>query len=346
MQTKKRWFGLATVATIPGILTALAAGGCVGDDPATTEPPTGTPDGGPGSSAEASSQPPADGGVPAVSPDAAPSLGCPLGCLPPAVAGWTGPSAVYDGPGSGAPTACPASYAQKEVDAYQGTVTADPATCDCGTPVVQGAKCTVTVSNHNASDCSDTPLDVTADAPKTTCVDQSAGYTYMKVKSAVLSRGTCTFPSVTKTGAPAPSFEKASIACGLPQTAACEQRADCVATPLPDAPYGRLCIHKAGDESCPSLDYTARFVAYTKVVDERACACTGNPSGGACGTTMLFAKSAGCPIGGVAGDFTTCSVANSVGIGGLAPSGITCTGTPQPSGKVTLGEPVTFCCNR
>lgn len=284
-----------------------------------------------------------DGGVPDLLPDAAPPLGCPLGCLPPAAAGWTGPSAVYDGANETKPAGCPTQYTLKEVDAHRG-MTVGTTTCDCGSGTNSGAKCTANVENHALSDCSDTVVATKVDVPSATCTNKTGAY--IKVNGATLARGSCTHAQAKVSG-PAPALATADIACGLPQNAVCSQRADCVATPLPDAPFTRLCIHKSGVESCPSLDYAVRFVGYKSTTDERACTCSGNPAGGACGTALAFAKSTNCPLGGVAGDFTTCSVAGSVAIGGLAPSGITCAaGTPASTGTVKDAEPVTFCCNK
>jgi hypothetical protein len=190
---------------------------------------------------------------------------------------------------------------------------------------------------------------LTVDVPATTCfaIDGES----VKINSVTLSRGSCTFVG-PKVSGPAPTFDKENVACGLPQHAVCTMKAECVATPIPEQPFTRLCIHKAGDESCPSLDYTARFVAHTSTLDERTCTCAGNPSGGACGDTVQGFKLAGCSATG-AGEIPFSGVCfsgavNHVNVAKLAPTGtITCTGTIAGSaGTVKDTDPVTFCCNK
>src|SRR5687768_2028633 len=118
----RKWFGIAAVTAIPGLVMSVA---CTGSD---ASPATETPDGaassssgtttsssGTTTSSSSSSGDPGDGSVPDISPDAAPPVGCAQDCLPPAPAGWKGPSAVYDGPTAGKPTECTGQYyTQKE----------------------------------------------------------------------------------------------------------------------------------------------------------------------------------------------------------------------------------------
>ncbi|MEO8800991.1 MAG: hypothetical protein ABI551_24070 [Polyangiaceae bacterium] len=293
--------------------------------------------------------PPSDSGL---ASDAAPSLGCPLGCLPPAPSGWAGPSALYDGPSATAPTACPPTYIQKEIDAFQD-VTAAAAQCSCGTPAFNGAICTTPIVTHVETGCTALGLlqaDLTNAA---SCVTlQNSGH--LEVPTPTLTtRGTCSFPTATTTLQDA-GIGTVDLACGLPQNAICADAPACVATPVPDAPFTRLCIHHEGDVACPSVDYAKRIVAHTGLSDTRSCsACEGSTSGGGCGNKWGIAASMGACMASPPSDLTTgtCTTA-SYGIGAvvgvsIAPSGITCLGDGgAPAGAVTTTDPVTFCCNK
>lgn len=339
---------------VSAVLIALCATtyvACVGEDPAAIAPApagddSGLPSGGDGGGA-------ADSGL---APDAAPPLGCPQGCLPPAPAGWTGPSAVYDGPEATRPTACSAPYTQQEIEAHQG-MTAAAAVCSCGAPAFQGAKCTANVLLWSEGTCSmGLPLiDGTATAG-TVChaIGTFDGNTdFIKLSTPTLTRGTCTYPAPPAPRLTAPTFQAINLACGLPQAAACGERAGCTATPAPAAPFSRVCIHQEGDALCPSADYAKRFVAFRKLTDERRCEpCVGVTSDGACGTKWgISPNTAQCVTDTPMANAGTACVANP-GVGGLinikamAPTGITCTsagGTPK--GAASSSDAVTFCCN-
>jgi hypothetical protein len=363
---RSKWFGIAAVTAVPGLITSIAAiNGCVGDDPGTS---TASADGATSSSTSSSSSgqttssssgattssssgaTPDDSGVPPLDPDAAPSLGCPLGCLPPAPMGWVGPSAVYDGTTGGKPAACPAPYTQKEVDGHSGAAVGTT-TCDCGAGSNSGAKCTVTASQYTSTDCSGgaTATATFTGGPKT-CVNRAnIGGSY-NLAAPVLSGGTCTYGGANVTG-PAPTFTKEHVACGLPQYAACTGNASCVASPTPDQPYTRLCIHKDGEESCPSLDYKERFVTYKTLTDDRACSCTGSPVGGACGTAIDNYKGTGCaggtPLPSTTSNCMSGGVSSSL-LDGVTVSGVTCGAGSMSGATGTVKEvdAITFCCNK
>jgi hypothetical protein len=315
---------------------------CLGDDPAPGAPPD-DPD-------STASDAGGDGRLPDLAPDAAPAAGCPLGCLPPAPAGWTGPSAVFDGPSAEKPAACPSLYTQKEVDAHQG-MTADPAQCSCGTGVAQ-SKCTVNVESHETENCSVPAEAIVAQGvvPGSACVRRS-NTANLRVAPPTLDRGACVYASAT-TNLPPPSFAKENVACGLPQTGVCPERSECVATPLPDAPYGRICIHKEGEHSCPSEDFASRFVAYRSIDDARACGeCEGTAAGGGCGGSVSHSTSNTCAGTGTSFQYNTCVSATAMGVyidvSKMAPTGVTCTTTGgAPEGAASSTDAVTFCCNR
>jgi hypothetical protein len=329
-----------------GFACFLAA--CVGDDPARAPDADAGGDGGGGGGADVLT----DAGVPPIAPDAAPAIGCPLGCLPPAPPGWTGPSATYDGPTATKPAACPPLYTQREIDAHQG-LTAGATVCGCGTASFAGAKCAVAAVLYGAGGFACDPnvaVAATTDVPGAgSCLAKSV-YSYINFEAPTLNRGTCTYPTPVKT-LPAAAFAKENVACGLPQTGSCPDRADCTAVPVPDAPFARLCIHKQGEQSCPSLDYAARFLAHKSTSDTRACTpCVGATSGGACGTMFVFASDADCIVaaGTPVAANSACKTFNAyANLQTLGPSGIACTSAGgQATGAIASEDAVTFCCNK
>lgn len=291
-----------------------------------------------------------DGGT-TLSPDAAPPALCPLGCLPPAPEGWTGPSAVYDGPEPAQPLACPPLYPQREIEAYQN-VEGAPATCTCtGTP--SGSTCEVTgqLWYFPERECTGSSVPVNYKVPGFACPARTSQSGSTKITGRTFVPGTCTYepPAPTR---PKPTFEKTNVACGLAQVASCAERPDCAAAPSPSEGFTRLCIHKEGDELCPSHDYAARFVAYRTVQDERGCTpCEGAPTG-QCGNTFALSVSPMCSPGldVDAGAFNTCisyGAITNLNLNGLGPINVKCPTTGSgPTGGVSLADPVTFCCNK
>lgn len=281
-----------------------------------------------------------------------PPQGCPLGCLPPAPSGWTGPSAVYDGPPGTKPAACPPIYLQKELEAHQGLM-AGAAVCACGTATFQGASCSAKVETWTGQGCTGQAiLEGTFTIPGSCLQTSTAGYTFVDTPS--INRGTCSFPSPTK-NLPTPTMTALNVSCGLPQNATCAMNAQCVATPIPDAPYTRLCIHQDGDIACPSADYSKRFVAYKNVMDTRDCSpCSGTTTGGSCGSKWGTSNTVqNCNNSLPSSFFTNGCDSNSfhnsgIAVGGpIDPKGINCDpdgGAPQ--GEAKSANPVTFCCNK
>ena len=355
---------MARASTVKWVAAALGMGalafvGCVGDDPI----PGGAADSGapvadaiPTPPLTDASPPPADAdAAPPVSPDAAPPANCPAGCLPPAPSGWTGPSVTYDGPDATKPTACPSPYTQLELEANQNT-TAPAAVCDCGAASFTGAKCTANVELWGTTGCNigATLLEGVASSAGACLTVTNGTRAGLLVSTPMLDRGTCTFPAPTKT-LPPPTFDKTELACGLAQPAACTGRADCVASPTPPSPFTRVCIHKDGDQPCPSADFSKRFVAFKSLTDTRTCtACSGATAGGACGTAWGFTNTAaqcGVVVPPTTHQAGACvsnpGVGAHVNIGAMAPSGITCSPTGgTPTGTVVESEAVTFCCDR
>jgi len=212
-------------------------------------------------------------------------LECPLNCLPPAPSNWSGPSAVYDGPESGKPSTCPNIYSLQEFEAHQG-MAADPAECDCAAGTLSGDTCTVTISRYSNPNCgasSATVTDYTV-PPESACISVPDGLDLRIEASGVdLSGADCSY-TAPDANIPPPTYDRVNLACGLPLTAACDANPQCTAAPLPDAPFGRLCVHRDGEHDCPGAGYNARFVAYRTLDDSRDCGtCTGDPEGGTCG---------------------------------------------------------------
>lgn len=288
-----------------------------------------------------------------VAPDAEASKDCPAGCLPAAPGGWTGPSATFDGLESGKPTDCPATYTTKELSAHSGNIVAPPATCDCGPVDIANGKCIADVVTWNQGGCPGAGTLQGEVQPAVCFALPDNGLSFM-VDVAKYTQGTCKYPGATITTAPE-EYDKAHVACGLPQTTACATKAECITTPSPASPFARLCIHKDGDEACPSLDYTKRFVAFKNVDDTRSCtACTATPTGGGCGTTYGTRNNATLCVAAPPTDKTvgTCyahpGMGKAVDVGAMGPTPPTCANPSggTPTGTVKFKEPVTFCCNQ
>ena len=335
-----RGVGLSVFGIAGSIVIMTAA--CTGDDPDITSatPDSSMPD---SATPDATVEDGPDGGD--LAPDAAPSSKCPLNCLPPAPAGWTGPSAIYDGPFAGAPVDCPEQYTIAEVLAKREIAVADT-TCQCGSPTFAGASCDFTTTDYTGSPCQ---FGVTTTKQKSGGCFQHAG-TSVKIASAVLTTsGTCAFPTPVATK-PEPVPGKATKACGLPQTASCStDRPDCTATPIPSSPFTRLCIHKPGDQACPSADYAVKIVSYLDVTDDRGCtACTGTATGGSCPTTFGWSNMNFCAnfVGTARAIGSTCWPVEGSRLTFFNPTGMTCNVATQaaPAGAVEPTEPVTFCC--
>lgn len=328
---------VAVLAVAP--FTDLA---CVGD-----APPGGGPDAALGGDASGDAPPaPGDGGA-----DVLPSLGCPSGCLPSAPSGWIGPSAIYDGPSSAKPAGCTgAVYTQKELEAHQG-LDAGPAACACGAPQFGGdGHCTAGAAQYAASNCTGQPTLLSPMGGKSCQNPGANGYVKLDTP-AVDDAGTCAFPSPTAS-LPDASFTAENVSCGLGHAVTCPSAPACVQTPVPPQPFTRVCIHQDGDTSCPSADYSKRFIAYRDLVDTRSCtACAGTSVGGSCGTGWA---SLGGPSGcNVVSTYPYSAGTSCVALGttswiatNFLYAGTTCAadgGAPQ--GGVASKNPVTFCCN-
>lgn len=297
---------------------------------------------------------PCAGNPTCVEPDAGPPLGCPTGCQAPVPAGWKGPSAVYDDVESTKPTSCPSSYAQRDFDSLFQGASGAPATCDCGTPSITNRKCTSTVVTYSDGACT-TGENAIGKVAGCFVTASDVGIRY-KVTAGSFSAGTCGYPNA-KTTTPPPTYTKVNAVCTQPTSDVCPMKAECVVAPVPEQPYGHLCIYKDGNSACPNKDYgNKRFVAHKKITDSRACsACAGTASAGSCGTTWGNRASEGlCTSLPAPTDKTvdTCYVYNGSGTvvdtGAMQPSAGSCTtagGAPTGTVSVAAADAVTFCCN-
>jgi hypothetical protein len=289
-----------------------------------------------------------------LAPDAAPEAGCPTVCLPPAPAGWQGPSATYDGVETGKPAGCPATYTQKDRDTYF-KMTAAPASCECGAPSIEGRSCTAGVATFNDSSCTVNPVKIATAATIGCTTTNSDMGSYYRVATPTLVPGACKYNNA-KTTLPAPSFERVEVACSQPDAGACATKpGECIDTPAPAQPFGRFCIHKEGDHACPSEDYPAQFVAHKTFNEGRSCTtCTATPVGGACASNSWGTRAdQDCIVGAAPTDKTAPNCYQYLGSGtiidirAMAPTAATCTPTGgAPTGTAALADPVTYCCNK
>lgn len=319
------------------VLSAFAAGflACVGAD--YMEAPR----------ALADASPVDDGGT--LASDAAAARFCPIGCLAPAPAGWMGPSAVLDREGIVTPLpACPPAYPQREVEAQEPVADAG-AQCSCvATPATCRHDVELVASPQTA--CSGAGTKLTPGK-----VDYDGGSSCQVLEIPPLANSMTIDPTpklvlgcTVQTTAPLPakSLVRASVvACGLPQQGACavENRTDCIGAPTP-SPFGRLCIHKAGDEKCPSADYAVRKVVYRAIRDDRACSCERT---GSCapGGAAAFGAGACSPSGGLAAGFCLSVMPGAVLVrSDTKPIGAGC--PPKLAGALVQEGPETFCCSK
>ncbi|MDF2696883.1 MAG: uncharacterized protein K0S65_5266, partial [Labilithrix sp.] len=267
----------------PGIVFAIVAltsvAACFDDDDDDVNAGGGGADAGSGAS---------EGGSEGSAPDLTPSLGCPAGCLPPAPAGWTGPSAVYDGDPAAKPAACPSSYSVAELEAHHGLVPT-PAVCSCGTPQFENDRCKTVVTSYQDENCAGFARTSQGfSTPALACVGRSPGNQSMRVAAPVYD-GTCTFGGNPSKTLPPPVFEKTQIACGLAAPVACSGRSECMTAPALEGAFTRVCIHKDGESACPSQDYAVRFVSHRGTTDNRDCTPCGTPTAKAtCGNTLTI----------------------------------------------------------
>ena len=290
-------------------------------------------------------------------------------CISAIPTGWTGPLEMYKGPLSALEPTCGPNNARVVFEGNEGLVF-QPATCSkCTCDPPQGSKCIPPVLTaysdamcRTGTECgSPAPLSYTACA-QTSCTAQAVSVTSAGVDDA----GSCAHSTVTATKQPY-TWTDAVRACALPSSSnsgLC--RADEISVPLPPPQFGpRWCIMSSGEVACPpDSEFSVVYTTHTNdppqdTRDCSECSCE-SPQGGSCWISRPTA--AGVPYGDsmcltplAYEPFTvptSCQplaaappAANfkliepiMLDAGGCAADG------GQPTGTVTPGPAVTFCC--
>jgi hypothetical protein len=277
----------------------------------------------------------------------APSIHCPAACRPAAPPEWTGPSAVFRGLLATGLPVCPDAYPKFDVGGHEG-LDAATASCSCGAGTLVGQACTVKILPTADPSCTGIP-NVSIDVGRNANVCFGVSQGFFIVSPPVLKPGACAFDASAIV--PPLTFEAQSVACGMLGDPACPDRADCVSTPAPAAPFDRLCIHHDGEVDCPSADYAVRHVVYLDRTDTRACSTCSGDAGTTCGST--FELSGTCDEAGISEPTGVCNPAAGTGnvlrLSGLGPTTPpTCAAFEEstPLGEAHSLHPVTFCCDR
>lgn len=264
-------------------------------------------------------------------------------CAPPVPMGWSGLVTLYNG--AGPAPACPGAYPTLAFD-LNGGLNAPPAMCGCTCGAVSGATCNASYSVYTNSNCGTLCNTFTVSS----CVSTSSCNNGNSVRAtATASGGSCT-PNPTKS-VPGVTWSSVGRGCGgATPTAGCMNGAQCV--PTPTGSFSRVCVTKAGDETCPS-DYPLKNSLYSGVSDSRDCStCTcGSPtnvtcSGGVAGiydAPSCSGSSTTVPVDGachsasgittISAKFTTAPAPSG---GSCAPSGGNATGQAAGTGRLTV----------
>jgi hypothetical protein len=331
---------LAALGPVVGASLVLAA--CMVD----SSLQSGLADGGTGGDAApdvivANDAPAAD-----VGPDVPPLPICSAGvCAPPVPVGWSGPLTRYAA--SGPAPACPASYPTVVFEGNAG-LAAPAAQCGCTCGAITGATCSATYFVYTDGACNNLCNSFAINA----CVSTSACNTGNSVKGTwAVSGGSCT-PNPTKTVPPA-TWNATERACGgaMASGTGCSGSELCV--PAPSGSYSRVCIGKAGDNTCPA-EYPLKELLYSGVSDNRDCsACTcGGPSGATCtGGDVRIYDAPGCSGSSITvlADGTCKSAGGITTIAAKVNTAPTVSGTcaksgGTPTGAATPTGPTTLCC--
>jgi hypothetical protein len=321
-----------------------------------------------------------DGAVDCADPDCEPGFEC----APPVPGGWTdlGYLALFQGASAALPE-CPNGAAI----AYEGGDDLDPgasACTACGCASATGQSCELTQDLDPAKpgiqpiQVSNMPCGQPATVLSTmsvpdppwgggcyhgdpqpggqTCAGEPCNRALIAAVPSVAG-GSCD-PTGGEPAFGTPTFDVTARACAVPSGGGgCSGGAQCV--PRPAAPFeARVCVGRAGDQTCPDGDFSERFVFFEGVEDERACSgCScGAVSGGSCEMTLTAYGDASVgtcnnPVDSVASGTCT-DLSGNPGLYGLRasvtmiPAGGTCpvTGGGIPSGDVLPSTPSTFCC--
>ncbi len=281
-------------------------------------------------------------------------------CAPATPTGWAGPLAFWNGPGAVPAPACGAEYPSATVDATQGLIAGAVSCGACGCSAPIGMVCALaTLQFFPSLACAGTggQLTVAANVCQAFII---LGYNAESAlfASAPPAGGACN-PTPTTDIVPPLAWNERARACG-----GADLGGGCgagVCAPKPAAPYGGICVAKAGDNACPP-GYPQKTFYYQGVNDTRgcsACSCS-TPQGAACPGTAEISTNSACSVDTV--------VVNNVGgceslppdpspppppyqnsrsifYDGKPPVGGACGASGgQVSGSATPTAPVTICC--
>lgn len=304
-------------------------------------------------------------------------------CHNPVPVGWTGHYALADGMFAALPGNCPGStYPNPFYTGYRSPNAAAPqcSACSCGGP--QGQMCNVQELNVTDVTCAEEmsglahcrkaipPVTdgachtISIPGGQATCgppnlVNQTcpggtkACNLSVYLDDPVAAGGAC--PASAQAPVIAPfTWSNAARAC-QPSTEGKGCANDFACLPNPAAPFGAVCISKAGDNACPAgSGYTTKKMFFDlDPVDTRACSeCScGNPTGLSCTTSITTYSDTTCGSAIATTAASACSTyANNPAVGSYKSVSTQFTaGTCAPSGGQAMGSvvpenPVTFCC--
>jgi hypothetical protein len=254
--------------------------------------------------------------------------------------GWSGPVLFALVASTAAQPSCPTGLPSRR--ALHEGLDVEPAACGCSctTPGVFCGAFRIRTSNGSCAG-GGTSAGLLAQGE---CITVSETGIFRLEAPAPNIVGTCS-PQPT-VSAPPVSWQGAAIACG----GATEACAGGVCLPERAAPFDALCIHRDGDEPCPTSGrFTERSVVHGGADDTRGCsACTCGAASGSCLGRVDFRT------GSCAGSIVGTAMPGACTSGSISPSHAVIAGASSPgscppasvgpTGTITPAEPVTFCC--
>lgn len=328
------WRGVT--AALAGVVVALAAVfACTGSDPdvAGVDGGSGTSSGSASDAAGAAG----DGGT----------TQCPLNCLPLPPEGWKGPSATYDGDPGKLPT-CSDQYPREEIKAAYHLPPLEAHTCSCSQPTAPATvSCTFDVVKYGSADCQTASMG--SHTLTGECAESPSGGQKFMVFNPHALPFTCA-PSELTEKKPEKTYDRGFVACGVAARNECTGRPDCTAAPasLPAGGFSRLCIHRAGEQSCPA-QYPDKTVVARDYTDDRTCSpCSATPAATCAASVFTYSTFTAGSCGGSGSQVNVgdCTL-NAAGLGMANATAVAC----KVDGGVATGgiapvDVTTFCCAR
>jgi hypothetical protein len=268
-------------------------------------------------------------------------------CVPAPPNGWAGPTFVYEGAPDEQPS-CPSAAPDVSVDLSTGLFASDAICgCACGDPLAPICPDAI-LRIGDGVHCDSFPHDATLVAEECQEIPSGGSYWVQGGLPNTSFVGSCEAePSVETAEA---SWEGAVRACiGSVSASGCSADQVCVTQP-PLSPSYRVCVHRAGDQSCPLQGYTERVQAYAGFDDTRACeSCEcGEVVDGRCSRTVELFPTDDCTgrtNDTLSGGNTCSQVADSISANlATSISGECPPNDPAPIGGVTPTGVETLCC--